>query len=68
MDTLIAIYLENIETSGQTGFEFFEDEAAADNHLQKVINDIKSYGKELEFKAVKREVSYDKHNNRVSFS
>ncbi|WP_368900806.1 hypothetical protein [Oceanobacillus oncorhynchi] len=68
MDTLIAVYLENIETGGQTGFEFFEDEAAANNHLQKVRNDIVEYGRETVFKAGMREVEYDRYNNRVSFS
>lgn len=66
MDTLIAVYLEDIETGGQTGFEWFEDEEAANMHLRKVQKDIIKYGKESVYKAVKREVEYDRYNNRVS--
>lgn len=66
MDSLITVYIENIETGGQTGFEFFEDEQEAEKHMQKVNNDIKKYGKESQFKVVKRIVDYDKRNNRVS--
>lgn len=65
---LISVYLENIKTGGQTGFEFFKDDSEADRHLKRVNNDIIKYGKELVFKAVKRDVDYDKQNNRVSFN
>lgn len=68
MEELIAVYLENIETGGQTGFEWFEDEEKANKHLQKVKLDIIKYGKESVFKAVKRIVDYDRKNNRASFS
>ncbi|MFS0643724.1 hypothetical protein [Siminovitchia sp. 179-K 8D1 HS] len=68
MDTLIAVYIENIDTGGQNCFEFFEDEMKANSHFQKIQNEIKKYGKELEFKVIKRLVDYDKYNNRVSFS
>ncbi len=68
MDTLLTVYIEDIETGGQNGFKFFEEETEANNHFQKVRNDIIKHGKESEYKAVKREVNYDKQNNRVSFS
>ncbi|MCM3109998.1 hypothetical protein [Lederbergia lenta] len=67
METLIAVYLEDIETGGQTGFEWFEDEEEANNHLQRVNEDIVKYKKEAVFKAVKRIANYDKQNNRASF-
>lgn len=68
MDNLIAVYLEEIKTGGQTGFEWFEieDEVEAEAHLAKVNKDIVKYGKESVFRAVKREVNYDRYNNRVS--
>lgn len=66
MDTLIAVYVENIETGGQTGFEFFKEDEQAVKHMQKVKEDIKKYGKQSKFKVVKRIVDYDKYNNRVS--
>lgn len=66
MDKLITVYIENINTGGQSGFEFFEDEREASNHLKRVKQDIKKHSKELEFKAVKRLASYDRRNNRVS--
>lgn len=68
METLVAVYIESIESGGQRGFEYFDDEVKADIHLQKVEDDIKKYKKELEFKVVKRLVNYDKYNNRVSFN
>lgn len=64
---LIAVYLENIETGGKTGFKYFEDENEADNHLQTVKNDIIKHGKETVFKASKMEVDYDTHRNCVSW-
>lgn len=67
MDQLITVYLERVEDGGQTGFEFFEDEKEANDHLQKVNEDIKKYNKELVFRAVKRIVDYDRYNNRVHF-
>lgn len=66
MDTLIAVYVENIKTGGQTGFEFFDDEQEAERHMKGVLEDIKKYGKQSKFKVVKRIVDYDKYNNRVS--
>ena len=64
---MIAVYLEDIETGGQTGFEWFEDEEKANIQYKKVCNDIVKHGKEAVFKVVKREAKYDKYNNRVSF-
>lgn len=68
MDELIAVYLEDIETGGQTGFEWFENEAEANKHLQKVKSDIVKYEKESVFKAVIRIADYDRKNNRASFN
>lgn len=70
MDQLIAVYVEDINTGGQGGFEWFEvdKEEEADLHLQRVVGDIKEYGRESDLKAVKRFVDYDRENNRVTFN
>lgn len=68
MEKLIAVYLEDVQTGGQSGFEFYEDEESANEQLDRVRADIAKYGKEDVFKAVKREVEYDRRNNRVSFN
>lgn len=68
METLISVYLEDIKTGGQTGFEWFENEVEAEEHFQKVRKEIRQHGKELEFEVVKRLANYDRQNNRVSFS
>lgn len=68
MEQLIAVYFEHIESGGQSGFKFFDDEEEANKQVVQVKKDIKEYNKEDEYKAVKRLVNYDRKNNRVSFS
>ena len=67
MKKLIAVYLEELATGGMSGFEYFEYEEDANNHFEKVQNDISIYKKESVYKVVKRIVDYNEKRNSVSF-
>lgn len=67
MDTIIAVYLEDLSSGGQFGFKWFNHEDDADKHLEKVRQDIIQKGFQEKLKAVKRYGVYNSKTNSVSF-
>jgi len=68
MDELIAIFVEDKQTGGQTGFKFFElyDEDKAMAHKRKVADEIRGLNVSDKWKVREKTVKYDRKRNVVS--